>query len=129
VLIPTDFSELSNHALASGYGLLRSGGEAHLVHVRHPNDEAVPAGELEARLEALIPEGAGERYITTRAHVVTDLEPYAGIMRLAERLAVDAICMSTHGRSGVSELALGSQAREVLRVASQPVLLVKGARE
>jgi nucleotide-binding universal stress UspA family protein len=129
VLIPTDFSQLANHAIASGYGLLRPGGEAHLIHVRLPEDEEHPLRDLEARLGALIPEGASSLGIETRIHVVADHEAYAGIVRLAERLAVDAICMSTHGRSGISELMLGSQANEVVRVARQPVLLVKAARE
>ena len=128
VLIPTDFSELANAAMASGYGLLQPGGEAHLAHVQLPQDEEHRLDELEARLRALIPNEAASLGIDTRVHVVADREAHAGIVRLAERLAVDAICMSTHGRSGVSELVMGSQAHEVVRTANQPVLLVKAAR-
>ena len=129
VLIPTDFSDLANVAIASGYGLLRAGGEAHLVHVRLPEDQEPRLDELESRLRALIPNDAALLGIETQVHVVADQQASAGIVRLAERLAADAICMSTHARSGVSEFVLGSQAREVVRLANQPVLLVKAARE
>jgi len=128
VLIPTDFSELGNRAVAAGYGLLRSGGEAHLVHVRTVEDRELSLRELEARLRALIPEAAVALGIETRVHVIADHEASSGIVSLAERMAVDAICMSTHGRSGVSELVLGSQAHEVVRIADKPVLLIKPER-
>ncbi|MES1174540.1 MAG: universal stress protein [Myxococcales bacterium] len=128
VLIATDLSELGNHAVASGYGLLQTDGEAHLVYVRLPEDEDALTCDLEEQLRGLVPVGAGGLYISTRVHVVSDNEPSAGIVRLADRLAVDAICLSTHGRSGLSELVLGSQAQEVLRLASKPVLLIKGPR-
>jgi len=129
VLVSTDFSELGNRAVPAGYGLLRPGGEAHLIHVRRPEDDEGSLGELEARLRRLIPEAAVALGIETQVHVVADHEASAGIVRLAERLAVDAICMSTHGRSGASELVLGSQAHEVVRITDKPVLLVKSARE
>lgn len=38
---------------------------------------------------------------------------------------VDIIAMSTHGRSGISRLVLGSVSEDVLRCASVPVLLVR----
>lgn len=129
VLIPTDFSRLAARAIAAGYGMLRPGGEAHLVYVQLPTDEEHETNELEQRLRALIPEAAATLGISSQIHVVVDGEAAPGIARLAARLAADAICMSTHGRSGAAELVLGSQAREVVRIAEQPVLLIKAARE
>ena len=125
VLIPTDFSPLANRALGAGYGLLPDGGEVHLVHVLTcERGEAPP--DLDARLRALVPVGAEQRGIETRTHVVDEAEAWSGIWHAASRLGVDAICMSTHGRSGPSRLLVGSQAEEVVRRARQPVLLVKG---
>lgn len=129
VLIPTDFSPLAQQAIAAGYKLLRAGAEAHLVYVRLPEDSERQTNEFAERLRALIPEAAIALGIATHVHVVWDGDPATGITRLASRLAADAICMATHGRSGVSEAVLGSQAREVVRHAEQPVLLVKAARK
>ena len=128
VLIPTDFSALANRALGAGYGLLPEGGVVHLLHVLTcERGEAPP--DLDARLRALVPTGSEARGIETRIHVVDEVEAWSGIWHAAMRLCVDAICMSTHGRSGASRFLVGSQAEEVLRRARQPVLLVNGGVE
>lgn len=123
VLIPTDFSALANRALGAGYGLLPEGGVVHLLHVLPREQEDAPR-DLEARLRALIPAGAEARGIETRVHLLEDSQPWSGIGHMASRLAVDAICMASHGRSGAARVLLGSQAREVVQRARQPVLLV-----
>jgi len=53
--------------------------------------------------------------------------------RIAEMIAADAeawpadvIVICTHGRSGLSHLFLGSVAEGVVRVATKPVLLIRG---
>ena len=125
VLIPTDFSPLANRALGAGYGLLPEGGVVHLLHVLTSGRAEAPP-DLDARLRALVPAGSESRGIETRIHVVDEVEAWSGIWHAASRLGVDAICMSTHGRSGPSRFLVGSQAEEVLRRARQPVLLVRG---
>ena len=125
VLIPTDFSALANRAVGAGYGVVADGGVVHLLHVLTCERAEAPP-DLDARLRALVPNGAETRGIETRTHLVEDAEAWSGIWHAASRLGVDAICMSTHGRSGASRLLLGSQAEEVVRRARQPVLLVKG---
>jgi len=47
------------------------------------------------------------------------------ILRTVERRAVDLIVMSTHGRSGVRRLLLGSVTEKILRLAPCPVLAVR----
>jgi nucleotide-binding universal stress UspA family protein len=51
--------------------------------------------------------------------------PAAEIVRCAEDLEVDAIAMSTHGRTGLDYLLHGSVAETVLRTAHLPVLLFR----
>jgi nucleotide-binding universal stress UspA family protein len=127
VLVPTDFSPLANRAIPVAYGLVAPGGIIHLLYVitREP-DEDTP--EPKERLRALIPQGAAARGITTELEIVADESACMGIWHAAGHLGVDAICMATHGRSGVSSLVLGSQAREVVQRARQPVLLVPPER-
>lgn len=47
------------------------------------------------------------------------------ILRTAERRQVDLIIMSTHGRSGVRRLLLGSVTEKIIRLAPCPVLAVR----
>jgi len=52
--------------------------------------------------------------------------PAAGpIVREASKLGADLIVLGTHGRRGVRRLVLGSDAEQVVRTASVPVLLVR----
>jgi len=126
VLIPTDFSALSNRAIAAGYALLSAGGEAHLLHVLTSDAPDPPPPDLKERLQALVPANASALGLRTRVHIVDDADAWSGISHVAERLAVDAVCMSTHGRGLALQLMLGSQTQEVLRHVRVPVLLVKG---
>ena len=47
------------------------------------------------------------------------------IVREARKLRADLIVLGTHGRRGVRRLVLGSDAEQVVRTASVPVLLVR----
>jgi nucleotide-binding universal stress UspA family protein len=47
------------------------------------------------------------------------------ILEVAEERGVDAIVMSTHGRSGLTRWVFGSVADKVLRQAQIPVLLIR----
>lgn len=123
VLCATDFSEPSRRAVATAYGLVRPGGVVHLTYVRNPNArEATEA--TKNRLSELIPPEARSRGVHTELEVVADDTASLGICRAATRLAVDAICMATHGREGVSRVVLGSVAQEVLGRTERVVVLV-----
>jgi len=50
------------------------------------------------------------------------------IVREARKLGADLIVLGTHGRRGVRRLVLGSDAEQVVRSASVPVLLVRDTR-
>jgi nucleotide-binding universal stress UspA family protein len=126
VLIPTDLSPSANAAISAGYGLVGQAGEVHLLHVVVAAS-GVPAVELGQRLHALIPPRAETLGIVTHVHVVDDASPWEGICHHASQLAVDAICMAAQGQSAAMGVLLGSQAEQVVRHASQPVLLVKPA--
>ena len=48
------------------------------------------------------------------------------IVREAQKVGANLIVLGTHGRRGVRRLVLGSDAEQVVRTASVPVLLVRG---
>ncbi|HQR72166.1 MAG TPA: universal stress protein [Burkholderiaceae bacterium] len=52
-----------------------------------------------------------------------------GIVDAARQARADLIVIGTHGRRGVSHLLLGSVAESVVRIASMPVLLIRGKPE
>ena len=51
--------------------------------------------------------------------------PAKEIVALANQESVDLIVMGTHGHTGVKHLVMGSVARNVLRMAHRPVLIVE----
>lgn len=51
--------------------------------------------------------------------------PFEQILETAAQEQVDLIVMGTHGRTGLTHVALGSVAERVVRMASCPVLTVK----
>jgi nucleotide-binding universal stress UspA family protein len=132
VLIPTDLSAPANRAIPVGYGMVVPGGVVHLLHVvtreSAENFDAHGADPLQ-RLRELVPRGAAAKGIQTECEVVSDNEAGTTIARAAERLGIDAICMATRGRSGLTRMILGSQAEQVLQRVRQPVVLVPPERD
>jgi len=51
--------------------------------------------------------------------------PADTIVRVAQERGVDLIVMSTHGRTGLQHVLMGSVAEKVVRLAPCPVLTVK----
>ena len=143
VLVATDFSVLANRAIPHAYSLLRAGGVVHLVHVMHPNE--LPKGEYlqghmdqrfktrhakhvaicHKKLEALIPTDAASRGILTEMEVVEQPDAAQGICQAAERFGADAICLATHGHTGLASVVLGSVARSLLGQTTRPLYLVR----
>jgi nucleotide-binding universal stress UspA family protein len=56
--------------------------------------------------------------------VVPSLDVAGSILEVAERVPGTAICMMSHGRTGIGEALLASESAEVVRRSSSPVLLV-----
>jgi universal stress protein A len=53
---------------------------------------------------------------------------YHVIVETAKKLKTDVIIMSTHGRTGLSHVLMGSVAEKVVRSATCPVLTVRGQK-
>ena len=139
ILLAIDGSDASQRALASLIGHVqwfRDKPEVHLLHVHLP----VPVGlavhhvskealdryyreEGEAVLAEARPllDQAG-LMVTQHIHVG---HPAEVIVRLAEEIGCELICLGTHGRGAVAGALLGSVAGKVLHLARMPVLLAK----
>jgi nucleotide-binding universal stress UspA family protein len=130
ILVATDFSPMSEHALRFGGALARDyGARLIAVHVVQPPvavyaETAVFVEEpdfssAQESLQALRVPGVDVEYRLMEG------DPAATIVQVASELHCDLIVMGTHGRAGVVRVLMGSVAEDVLRKAPCPVLTVK----
>lgn len=133
VLFATDFSQLSDAALAQAAALCQaSQAKLLIVHVEEP-PAAYGAGDLyyglpdpdQNALRRMLDEVKPEQ---TEIEVERRLligDPATEIAELATEEQVDLIVIGTHGRTGLSRLLIGSTAEAIVRKAPCAVLTVK----
>ncbi len=123
-LVPLDGSELAARALPYAKRLAQSTGSRVVLvtaitepegAVRQLNRQDVQLTEASSELR----KGGVKVDAVTRPGNAREV-----IIALAKEIGADLIVMSTHGRSGVGRVVLGSVAEHVLRMAGLPVLLV-----
>ena len=138
ILVATDFSPASDHALEYARALARTfGGSMHVLHVV-PDPVLASAWseayayDLTALGERL--RGEAERQLANCVRPILDVavtteavigSPADGIAFAAADRGADLIVMGTHGRRGFSHLVMGSVAERVVRTAPCPVLTVR----
>jgi nucleotide-binding universal stress UspA family protein len=137
ILFPTDFSHASDEVLPHATSLARdSGATLIILHVEEP-PLAYGGGELyygipepntealKKMLEKIKPADPKVPFV----HRMVTGDPATEIVRVAEEEGVDLIVMSTHGRSGLTRVLMGSVAELVVRRAPCPVLTFKQPAE
>ncbi|NEU58914.1 universal stress protein [Halorussus sp. MSC15.2] len=137
VLLPTDGSEAAEAAAEHAYSLAeRYDAELHVLHVVPENETTAIVGRGDERLDALEARGrdavtplvedatARDLSVTSAIEVGT---PYRQILAYADEEDVDIVVMSTHGRSGVGRVVMGSVTERVIRVGETPVVAVPRA--
>jgi nucleotide-binding universal stress UspA family protein len=138
ILAPTDLSRLSQpavrYALETG---LDKGSEVIVYHVISEdgdwfgkNDPLNPANALVPQQEKRLHEFVKENFAdligkVKMTEVVEAGVPYNKIVTRAEEERVDLIIMSTHGRTGLEQIMLGSVTAKVVARASCPVLSIR----
>ena len=139
ILAPTDFSELSKVGIR--YALEMGWNESAKVIVYHVIDFGMDSHNRLASYGSnrdLLEEGRRTLHNFLAANF-TDLvnvdqvvefgAPYKNIVEKAKSERVDMIVMSTHGRTGIDHLLLGSVAEKVVTRAPCPVLVVPRHQE
>ena len=141
ILVPVDFSPASLKALDYAADFAQPlGAGLSVLFVIEPIYYAVPdlagaaAGTAVGLLEEQRASGKRQlerlqaRYAKRRIKLRTVMQtgtPYQTIVDAAQSLKAHLIVMSTHGRTGVSHLLLGSVAERVVRSATCPVLTIR----
>jgi nucleotide-binding universal stress UspA family protein len=133
IVAPVDFSHEADRAVEAAVEL--SGNTAHVtvVHVTAPIVIVEPVVMYdiisdETRCEQL-KQSLKERYDAPKYQGVNFEvrlgDPGLEIVKLATELKAGLIVMSSHGRTGLAHLLLGSVAERVVRTAKCPVLVLR----
>lgn len=134
ILVPLDESELSERALAPARNILAKGGKITLMTVVVPynstqydwaENHEIEKGMREhtdAYLERICQELRRENIF---AKTYLDIgDPATKIIDAAHKLKVDAVVISTHGRSGVKRWMFGSVTQKILGALMCPVMVI-----
>ena len=134
ILAPTDMSELS--CLGVSYALELARGWSASVTVYHVADAAELATYKARSLDGLIErhqqslsqflkQKFADMLASLEVHEKVEIgEPASNILAEAEKSGYDLIVMSTHGRTGLAHLLMGSVTEQVIRNATCPVFSV-----
>ena len=140
ILVPSDFSQASLHALHYAIDFAkRFNTQLHLLHVTedlpvlsYVDYEGFDLSGFAARLredaegefERLLRETPDLGDLQTQTAIQSGV-PYMAIINEAKEEDCDLIILATHGRSGLGHFLMGSVAEKVVRNSPCPVLTVK----
>lgn len=139
ILLPTDFSKLSATATMYACELAtKFAAELHLLHTLEILPDATPDFVMGLALPRYIHESkaAAEKSLAavldpqwskgkTVISAVVEGSPQVEIIRYARQQNIDLIVLSTHGRTGLTHVLMGSVAESVVRTAPCPVLTMR----
>lgn len=143
ILVPIDFSELSEHALkAANLFAERFQGTITPFHAYIPVTDldgfyyvgsGITAHEKYTEIEKVLTSRLGE---TAEKHISKEFlsSPLLDIGNPARAITYNArdfdlVIMSTHGRTGFSRFVMGSVTEKVLRMCNKPMITVTGESE
>lgn len=139
ILLPLDLSEHSRAALPAAQSLATTfGARLHLLHVvedvplppaygipptASPSSPTNMEAHAEQALDQVVPE-TEDLGIQTVTHLGAGIV-VPEIVRVVEEQDIDLIVMSSHGRTGLARVLMGSVTEEVLRKAPCPVFVAR----
>lgn len=123
ILVPTDFSQNSAHAVHYACDLLQPpASRLHLVHVGKEKGNSTANESALNKLAASI-DAETELSTVTKKTVLFGM-PANAIVEYARENDIDLIVMGTHGRTGLAHVTMGSVAEDVLRNSPCPVTVL-----
>jgi nucleotide-binding universal stress UspA family protein len=147
IVVPTDFSEAAAHALDYALSLAKTfQAKIFLVHVYEPivyysdapmgmpdlveleqNIQTVAEQSLKNLVEKQIRPRETETGVIPVETILVQGKPFVEIIKAAKERNADLIILSTHGRSALEHILLGSVTEKVVRKAHCPVLTVRSS--
>ena len=142
ILVPIDGSPTSTRGLDEALKLAKlTGASIRLVHVLDqpmfmgPETYTIDVFGILRKAGEKIMQTARERVVAAGIDVSTFVsEVFPGrvcdvVLEQAKAFSADLIVIGTHGRRGVGRLLVGSDAEQIVRLATVPVLLVRAPHE
>ena len=141
ILIPTDGSELAEHGVTNGLALAKSlGAKVSVIVVEEPFDWhrfSDMTGQLPEELQKYLeqPKKHAKSVLDRVANAASRAgvscgtiqaesgQPHQAIIAAAKDKGCDLIVMSSHGRSGLAGVLIGSVTNKVLTHTKTPVLV------
>ena len=141
ILVPTDFSKLSDNALKQAYDMAKEyKAKIYLLHVigiiqtcaidycfDQQTIDALEKKTIEAA-EKMIQKQIKKVVKAKDVEIIPDVikgTPYEEILKEQKAKKIDLIVIASHGMTGILSHLMGSVAEKVLRGANCPVVLVK----
>lgn len=137
VIVPCDFSEMSKSALEAALELADSPDKVEVIHVTAYPATFKPGvvwGDLsefaiEENLKKSFSAFLEDAKLPDVKFTTCFGDPGSRITEFAEEKDAGLIVISSHGRTGVNRLLIGSVAERVVRLAPCPVLVLRGDNE
>jgi nucleotide-binding universal stress UspA family protein len=132
IVVPWDFSDSAKEALRQAVYLANSHDQIEVVHVT-PYPSAAEPGiiwgaqtqeTIGVNLETSFRNEVDEAYKDVKFTTLFG-DPGSQVAELAKEREAGLIVISSHGRTGMTRLLLGSVAERVVRLASCPVLVLR----
>lgn len=134
ILFPTDFSSFADHALSYAVAMAQEFDatlymlyvEELLPYVPHDPDRKFPDADAVAQQadKAMKAAVGGDAVVTVKRFIARGF-PADEIVSFARNNGIDLIVMSTHGRTGLKHVLLGSTTEKIVRMAPCPVLSIR----
>ncbi len=133
VVVPVDFSDESFTAVTAAIDFVDDPGKVLVVHVLQDLSPMEPgelwgtldkASRIKSTTQALRERLSEEGHPNVTVDVVIG-SPGQEITELSEREDADLIVLTSHGRTGLRRLLIGSVAERVTRLAHCPVLVLR----
>ena len=134
ILAPTDFSDVSANGVRYACRLAKDLGAEIIIFNVDVLDESnrVDKREMEQhkkRLAEFVTEKVASAAAGLKMRQLVDAgQPFGSIVDCVEKQGVDLIVMSSHGRSGLSRMLIGSVTDKILRGSPCPVLVVPSGK-
>ncbi|MGE5682530.1 MAG: universal stress protein [Bacillota bacterium] len=144
IVVPTDFSKISNSAfLYAGSLAEQFNAKLHLIYIMDKTPPMLALQSLDVSEEQLM-RSMEEQASVTLVEICENLQKstevsitpvlrkgldYEEIINYADEINADLIVIATHGRTGILHTLLGSVAEKVIRYSKKPVLVVPPVEE
>ena len=139
ILVPTDFTETSEHALDWAVSLAeRLGASVTVMHsyeiplASFPDGAIIATAEMAARISEAAQQALADTVERRKARgisldsVLREGVAWEEINAVADSIDADLVVIGTHGRRGLARALLGSVAENVVRTARRPIVTIRG---